>query len=121
DHTMDVFSVTPQLLRDTLGIELWPAPLVIASAIIIYLVLLLLLRLVGARVLSGLTGFDIVVSSTHGAVAGRVVLGHPPALAAGIIGSVTLLSCEASLGLAHRHAPIRPTAPHSPTLGSAHG
>src|SRR5699024_5882891 len=103
---MDVFSVTPQLLRDTLGIELWRVPIVIASAIIIYLVLLLLLRLFGAPVLSGLTGFDIVVSITLGAVAGRVILGHPPTLTAGIIGLVTLLCCEALFGLVRSNVRI---------------
>lgn len=118
---MDVFSVTPQLLRDTLGIELWRVPIVIASAIIIYLVLLLLLRLFGARVLSGLTGFDIVVSITLGAVAGRVILGHPPTLTAGIIGLVTLLCCEAIFGLVRSNVRIHRSFNNQPTLVLAHG
>src|SRR5699024_9131957 len=118
---MDVFSVTPQLLRDTLGIELWRVPIVIASAIIIYLVLLLLLRLFGARVLSGLTGFDIGVSITLGAVAGRVLLGHPPTLTAGIIGLVTLLCCEAIFGLVRSNVRIHRSFNNQPTLVLAHG
>src|SRR5699024_4492130 len=81
-----------------------------------YLVLLLLLRLFGARVLSGLTGFDIVVSITLGAVAGRVILGHPPTLTAGIIGLVTLLCCEAIFGLVRINVRIHRSFNNQPTL-----
>lgn len=49
--------------------------------------------------LSGLTGFDIAVGVMLGAVAGRVIIGHPPTLAAGVIGLVTLLCCEVAFGL----------------------
>ena len=118
---MDAFSLTPQLLRDTLGIELWRIPIVIVSAIVIYLVLLLLLRLFGARVLSGLTGFDIVVSITLGAVAGRVIIGHPPTLTAGIIGLVTLLCCEAIFGLVRSNIRIHRSLNSQPTVVLAHG
>ena len=113
--------MTPQLLRDTLGIELWRIPIVIVSAIVIYLVLLLLLRLFGARVLSGLTGFDIIVSITLGAVAGRVILGHPPTLSAGIIGLVTLLCCEAICGLVRSNIRIHRSLNTQPTVVLAHG
>lgn len=118
---MDAFSVTLQQLRDTLGIELWRIPIVIFSAVVIYLVLLLLLRLFGARVLSGLTGFDIVVSITLGAVAGRVIIGHPPTLSAGIIGLVTLLCCEAIFGLVRSNIRLHRSLNTQPTVVLAHG
>lgn len=118
---MDAFSVTNQQLVDTLGIELWRIPIVIISAIAIYLVFLLLVRIFGARVLSGLTGFDIVVGVMLGAVAGRVVIGHPPTLAAGVIGLVTLLCCEAAFGLARNNIRLHRAINAQPTVVLAHG
>src|SRR5690625_1968348 len=118
---MDAFSVTNEQLVDTLGIELWRIPIVIISAIAIYLVFLLLVRIFGARVLSGLTGFDIVVGVMLGAVAGRVVLGHPPTLAAGIIGLVTLLCCEAAFGMVRNNIRLHRAINARPTVVLAHG
>lgn len=113
--------MTNQQLVDTLGIELWRIPIVIISAIAIYLVFLLLVRIFGARVLSGLTGFDIVVGVMLGAVAGRVVIGHPPTLAAGVIGLVTLLCCEAAFGLARNNIRLHRAINAQPTVVLAHG
>lgn len=118
---MDAFSVTNEQLVDTLGIELWRIPIVIISAIAIYLVFLLLVRIFGARVLSGLTGFDIVVGVMLGAVAGRVVIGHPPTLAAGVIGLVTLLCCEAAFGLIRNNIRLHRAINARPTVVLAHG
>ena len=50
-----------QAFIEHLGIELWRIPVVVASAIGIYLIFLLLVRVFGVRVLSGWTGFDAVV------------------------------------------------------------
>lgn len=118
---MDAFTVTQQQLVETLGIELWRIPIVIVSAIAIYLVFLLLVRIFGARVLSGLTGFDIVVGVMLGAVAGRVIIGHPPTLAAGIIGLVTLLCCEAAFGLVRNNIRLHRAINARPTVVLAHG
>ena len=118
---MDAFSVTPEQLRDTLGLELWRIPIVIITAIVIYVVFLLLVRLFGARVLSGLKGFDIVVTIMLGAVAGRVIIGNPPTLTAGIIGLATLLSCEAVFGLVRSNARLHRTFNTAPTVVLAHG
>lgn len=118
---MDTFGVTQEQLRDTLGIELWRIPIVIISAIAIYIVFLLLIRLFGARVLSGLTGFDIVVSIMFGAVAGRVIIGDPPTLTAGIIGLATLLCCVAVFGAIRSNVRIRHTVHARPTVVLAHG
>src|SRR5690625_452179 len=118
---MDAFSVTNEQLVDTLGIELWRIPIVIISAIVIYLVFLLLVRIFGARVLSGITGFDIVVGIMLGAVAGRVIIGHPPTLSAGIIGLVTLLCCEAIFGLVRNNNRLHRAINAQPTVVLAHG
>lgn len=113
--------MTEQQLIDTLGIELWRIPIVIMSAIAIYLVFLLLVRIFGARVLSGLTGFDVVVGIMLGAVAGRVIIGHPPTLAAGVIGLTTLLCCEAAFGLVRNNIRLHRAINARPTVVLAHG
>jgi uncharacterized membrane protein YcaP (DUF421 family) len=115
------FSVTSEQLRDTLGIELWRIPVVIITAIVIYLVFLLLIRLFGARVLSGLTGFDVVVSFMLGAVAGRVIIGEPPTLTAGVLGLITLLCCEAAFGVVRKNISVRQAVNAQPTVVLAHG
>jgi uncharacterized membrane protein YcaP (DUF421 family) len=118
---MEAFSVTSEQLRDTLGIELWRVPVVIITAIAIYLVFLLLIRLFGARVLSGLTGFDVVVSFMLGAVAGRVIIGEPPTLTAGVLGLVTLLCCEAAFGVVRKNISFRQAVNAQPTVVLVHG
>lgn len=75
---------------------------VVFSAVGIYLAFLVLVRIFGARVLTGMGTFDVVVVITVGAVAGRVILGHPPTLAAGVIGLVCLFVMEAAFGEARR-------------------
>lgn len=118
---MDAFNLTQEQLVETLGIELWRIPIVIISAIGIYLVFLLLVRIFGARVLSGLTGFDIVVGVMLGSVAGRVIIGHPPTLAAGVIGLVTLICCEAVFGLLRNNIRLHRGLNARPTVVLAHG
>ncbi len=88
------------------GERLWITPshamAVVLSAVGIYLAFLVLVRLFGARVLAGMGTFDIVVAITIGAVAGRLILGDPPSLTAGVIGLTCLFVLEALLGEARR-------------------
>lgn len=88
------------------GERLWIEPghavAVVVSAVGIYLAFLVLVRIFGARVLAGMGTFDVVVVITIGAVAGRVILGHPPTLAAGVIGLACLFAMEAGFGEARR-------------------
>lgn len=81
-----------------LGIDLWRIPVVIIAATVIYLVFYLLIHVFGPRILTGATSFDAAVIIMLGAVAGRVIIGHPPTLAAGIIGLVTLVVLEVIFG-----------------------
>lgn len=91
-----------QALITHLGIEPWRIPIVVLSAAGIYLAFLLLIRVFGVRVLSGWNGFDAVVLIMLGSVAGRVIIGHPPTLAAGVVGLATLLALEAAFGAVHQ-------------------
>ena len=95
-----------QAFIEHLGIELWRIPVVVASAVGIYLTFLLLVRVFGVRVLSGWTGFDAVVLIMLGSVAGRVIIGHPPTLAAG--------PDVASEGTPHRASRGRSPSPACP-------
>lgn len=87
----------------------------------VYLVPMLLIRIFDARVLSGLSGFDTVISIILGAVAGRVIIGHPPTISAGNIGWVTLLCCEAVFGLLRENVRLQRAIHARPTVVLAHG
>lgn len=58
----------------------------------------MLVRIFGVRVLSGWNGFDAVIIIMFGAVAGRVIIGHLPTLAAGVVGLGTLMVLESIFG-----------------------
>lgn len=108
-------------LGDAVGIEAWRIPIVIASAIGIYVLFLLLVRLFGVRILSSFSSFDAVVIIMFGAVAGRVIIGHPPTLAAGAIGLTTLMAMEALFGAAQDLRGARRTLSAPPVVIFAHG
>lgn len=71
---------------------------VVLSAIAIYLVFLVFVRLFGARVLTQVSTFDALIVIMLGAVAGRVILLNVPVLPSGILGLATLFILEATLG-----------------------
>ena len=85
-------------LQHQLSIEPYRIPTVILSAVGIYFAFMVLTRLFGSRVLTSVSASDAVVIIMFGAVAGRVIIGHPPSLAAGIIGLTTLMLLEAAFG-----------------------
>lgn len=106
---------------ETLGIAPWRIPLVVLSAVAVYLALVLALRVFGARLISGLSTFDTVVAIMLGAVAGRVIIGHPPTLAAGLIGLGTLVLLEVVTGALADTARGRHAVASSPRVLLAHG
>lgn len=85
-------------LWSELGISGPHALAVVLSAVGIYLVFLVSVRLLGQRVLSAMSTFDVVVTVMLGAVAGRVILGHPPTFASGVVGLSTLFLLEVVFG-----------------------
>lgn len=106
---------------ETLGIELWRIPFVIAAAIVIYIAFLVLVRLFGTRVLSTMSSFDAVVIVMFGAVAGRVIIGNPPSVTTGIIGLTTLMIMEAIFGAVQHVVGFRRTIDAQPQVIMAHG
>lgn len=99
---------------EQLAIDPVRIPIIIAAAVGIYLSFLLIIRIFGVRVMSRMTAFDTVVVVMLGSVAGRVVIGHPPTLSAGIIGLLTLVSLEAFFGLIRAESGIRRLADEQP-------
>lgn len=87
---------------EELLIEPWRIPVIIAAAAGIYLGFMVLAKVFGTRVLMSLTASDAVVVLMFGAVGGRVILGHPPTLAAGLVGLATLMILEAAFGTLRR-------------------
>ena len=80
-----------------LGIESHRIPVVMVATFGIYLAFMILVKLFGSRVLTS-TASDAVIIIMFGAVAGRVIVGNPPTLAAGVIGLFTLMLLEAAFG-----------------------
>lgn len=103
-----------------MGIELWRIPIVMASAVGIYIAFLLFVRFFGVRVLNGWNGFDAIIIIMFGAVAGRVIIGHPPTLTSGIIGLGTLMVLESAFGAAQSVFGFR-TMTTRPRVLVAHG
>ncbi|GAA2092027.1 DUF421 domain-containing protein [Brevibacterium salitolerans] len=108
-------------LLEHVGMEPYRVPVVVLSAVVIYLVFLLLVRLFGPRVLTVTSGFDAVVFVMFGAVAGRVVLGHPPTVAAGVVGLCTLMLMEAVFGAVERTWQAKRLISAGPIAVFAHG
>lgn len=107
-------------LMEYLSIEPWRIPIVMLSALGIYLTFLVLVRIFGVRVLSGWNGFDAVIIIMFGAVAGRVIIGHPPTLASGMVGLGTLMLLESVFGAVQSVTGIRHIN-HKPRVIMAHG
>jgi uncharacterized membrane protein YcaP (DUF421 family) len=108
-------------LANSLGIAAWRIPVVILCAVCVYLGFLVLVRLFGTRVLTAWSTFDAVVIIMFGAVAGRVIIGHPPTLAAGLIGLTTLMVMEVVFGQIRKVRAVHATVTSPPVVIMAHG
>lgn len=85
-------------LIDWLSISPTGALSVVLSTITMYFLFLLAMRLLGQRILTGMTSFDIAAALVFGAVVGRSAIGPWPTLSAGIIALATLLALQATVG-----------------------
>lgn len=108
-------------LAGSLGIAAWRIPVVVVSAVGVYLAFLVLVRLFGSRILTAWSTFDAVVIIMFGAVAGRVVIGHPPTLASGLLGLASLMVMEAVFGAVRQVRSARRALTASPVVIMAHG
>lgn len=109
------------VMLEQLTIDPWRIPVVVLSAVGTYIGFLALVKIFGTRVLAKMTAFDAVVLVMFGAVAGRVTIGHPPTLAAGLIGLSTLMLLEAIFGQIRRFSRFQHTLDGRSHVVMAHG
>lgn len=81
-------------IREQMGMPLDMVPVVIASAVIIYLAFLLIVRVFGSRVFAATSFSSTVGFVMLGALAGRAILGPTPTVSAGILALLTLVAME---------------------------
>lgn len=81
---------------------LWITPLealaVMISTVGMYLAMLLLVKLIGQRMLGGMSSFDLAAVIAFGAIIGRASLGEVPELGGGLVALVTLVVLQAAAG-----------------------
>ena len=99
-ETVDTLRLFGREAMYQLGIEPHRIPVVMIATLGIYLAFMLLVKLFGSRVLTSITASDAVIIIMFGAVSGRVIVGNPPTLAAGIIGLIPLCVRRGSDGVA---------------------
>lgn len=85
------------------GLTWGDAARVIISAIALYALVLVMIRIMGQRTMASLSSFDLAAAVAIGAVVGRAILGYTPTVAAGALGLVTLLVLQAATGLLRRY------------------
>jgi uncharacterized membrane protein YcaP (DUF421 family) len=83
----DLLTVTPKV-----------ATSVVISTIVMYLAMVVLVRMLGPRLISGLSGFDLAALIAFGAIIGRTALGLLPTLSSGLIALATLVVLQSVLG-----------------------
>lgn len=89
---------------------------VIASAVLLYALVLALIRVMGQRTMASLSSFDLAAAVALGAVVGRAILGYTPTLAAGALGLLTLLALQAATGQLRRFRPAERLVNNRPYL-----
>ncbi|SDS13994.1 DUF421 domain-containing protein [Microlunatus soli] len=82
-----------------LGVTPGEALAVVIATIGMYVAMVLAIRLLGQRVLSSLSSFDLAAVIAFGAIIGRSALGEAPRLAGGLLALGTLVVLQAVAGL----------------------
>lgn len=70
----------------------------IISTVVMYLVMVLLIRVLGQRLIASLSSFDVAAVVAFGAIIGRASLGEDPRLMSGIVALCTLVLIQAIVG-----------------------
>lgn len=91
-------------MRDLLWITPLEALAVVLATTGMYVGLVVLVRVLGQRVLSGLSSFDLAAVIAFGSILGRASLGETPRLAGGLVALTTLVALQAIVGLARRRS-----------------
>ncbi|GAB3167141.1 DUF421 domain-containing protein [Myceligenerans halotolerans] len=81
-------------MTELLGISPLEAVAVVLATVGMYAALVVLVRLLGQRMLAGLSAFDLAAIIGIGSIMGRAALGEAPRLAGGILALATLAACQ---------------------------
>ncbi|GAB3621548.1 DUF421 domain-containing protein [Glutamicibacter endophyticus] len=85
-----------------LGITWLEASAVALATVGMYVALILLVRLLGQRMLSSMSSYDLAAVIAFGGIIARAALGDSPRLGGGIVALVTLVGLQAVSGLLRR-------------------
>lgn len=81
---------------------LWLSPLEALAVVLatagMYVAMVLIVRMLGQRVLSGMSSFDLAAVIAFGSVIGRAALGDTPRLGGGLVALATLVIMQALAG-----------------------
>jgi len=82
---------------------LWVTPMEALAVVLgtagMYLAMVIIIKVVGQRMLSSMSSFDVAAVIAFGSVLGRAALGEAPRLAAGILSLATLVLMQGIAGL----------------------
>jgi uncharacterized membrane protein YcaP (DUF421 family) len=94
---------------------------VVVTTVGIYLTFIVLVRVMGSRVLTGTSSFDLACVVAFGAILGRTVLLADPTLAIGVVALTTFVLMQAALGLLRQSPALYRWLNHPPVLLVADG
>lgn len=89
-------------MRELLGITWLEAGAVALATIGMYIALIVLVRLLGQRMLSGMSSYDLAAVIAFGGIIARAALGDAPRLGGGVVALVTLVGLQAISGMLRR-------------------
>jgi uncharacterized membrane protein YcaP (DUF421 family) len=118
---LDVLDLDGLSLWDLLTVTPRVALSVVISTVVMYLVMVLLVRTLGPRVLSGMSGFDLAALIAFGAIIGRTALGLLPTLASGLIALATLVTLQGTIGVIRGYRFGLAVVDHHPVMLMAGG
>ena len=99
---------------------LWISPIEALAVVLgttgMYLGMVALVRLLGQRVLSGMSSFDLVAVIAFGSIIGRAALGETPVLAGGLVALATLLTVQGLIGVLRRRGGLQQIVSTPPVL-----
>ncbi|HKJ12356.1 MAG TPA: YetF domain-containing protein [Ornithinimicrobium sp.] len=113
---LDFLDLADLSLWDLLAVTPKVALAVVVSTVAMYLAMVLLVRLVGPRLLAGMSGFDLAALIAFGAIIGRTALGLLPTLGSGLIALATLVVLQSALGLVRGNRLGFAVVDHHPVL-----
>ncbi|GGD34711.1 DUF421 domain-containing protein [Microbacterium faecale] len=86
-------------MAELLGVTWLEAGAVALATVGMYVALVVLIRILGQRMLSGMSSYDLAAVIAFGGLIARAALGESPRLAGGVIALVTLVALQALSGV----------------------